>query len=207
MSTGRTRIILWRHGQTDHNVEGRFQGQNDIPLNAVGREQAAVAAAELARFEVDAIYASPLSRALTTAQTLAERLGLPVVSDPRLMEVSVGSWEGVLDRDVYAANPDFVAALAAGRDFRRSPSGETGLEVGARMGQALREIAEAHTGQTVVVASHGLAIMMGTANVLGWDFTTSTTLASMRNCAWSMLAARPAGDWKLVTWNAGVVAG
>ena len=191
MTGPRTRLVLWRHGQTDHNVERRFQGQADVPLNEVGLGQAQQAAALLAQLPVDVVVSSPLRRALVTSQTLAKRLALPVAIDDRLMEISVGSWEGLLDSDVYAAHPD----------FRRSPEGETALEVGERVGAALREIADANPGKTVVVGCHGLAIRMGTANVLGWDYPTTTRLASMFNCGWTTLTARPQGDWKLVTWN------
>lgn len=202
MTGERTRIVLWRHGQTDFNVAGRFQGQTDVPLNEVGIAQARQAAAVLVtQLQVDAIYSSPLSRTLATVDALARRLDLPVTSDPRLMEISVGSWEGLLADDVYRDNPDFTRALAEGRDIRRSPEGETGLEVGARVGAALRDIAAAHQGQTVVVGCHGLAIRMATADVLGWRYSTTTRLASMQNCAWTTLAARPDGDWKLVSWN------
>lgn len=201
MTAPRTRIVLWRHGQTDHNVEGRFQGQADIPLNQIGRGQARQAAALLAQLPVDVVVSSPLRRALVTCQTLARRLDLPVSTDDRLMEISVGSWEGLLDSEVYAAHPDFALALDEGRDFRRSPEGETAQEVGERVGAALRDIADANQGKTVVVGSHGLAIRMGTARVLGWDYPTTTRLASMSNCGWTILTARPQGDWKLVTWN------
>lgn len=202
MTGPRTRIVLWRHGQTDYNAEARFQGQADVPLNEAGVEQARQAADALAaQLQVDAVFSSPLSRALETVESLASRLGVPVTTDTRLMEIGVGSWEGMLDQDVYRENPDFTLALAQGRDFRRSAAGETGLEVGARMGAALREIASVHRGRTVVVGSHGLAIRMGAANVLGWDYRAATRLAGMHNCAWTILTARSADDWKLVSWN------
>lgn len=201
MTEGRTQIILWRHGQTTFNVENRFQGHLDAPLNDVGLAQAEVAAVGLSKLRIDAIYASPLQRAYITAQVLAGRVDLPIATDDRLKEIDVGEWEGLYAEDIYRANPEFVLALGEGRDARRSPTGETATEVAARMAEALREIASAHLGQTVVVASHGLAIRMGTAGVLGWDYPTSTTLASMSNCGWTMLAARPDSYWKLVTWN------
>ncbi|NLA28209.1 MAG: histidine phosphatase family protein, partial [Propionibacterium sp.] len=125
MSSERTQIILWRHGQTSFNVESRFQGHLDAPLNSVGLTQAEVAAAGLSRFPVDAIYASPLQRAYNTARALARRVDLPIVTDSRLMEISVGSWEGMFAEDIYRAHPEFALALAEGRDARRSETGET----------------------------------------------------------------------------------
>lgn len=161
MTEGRTQIILWRHGQTTFNVENRFQGHLDAPLNDVGLAQAEVAAVGLSKLRIDAIYASPLQRAYITAQALAGRVDLPIATDDRLKEIDVGEWEGLYAEDIYRANPEFVLALGEGRDARRSLTGETGTEVAARMAEALREIAAAHLGQTVVVASHGLAIRMG----------------------------------------------
>ena len=207
MTQARTRLLLWRHGETDWNVSGRFQGQNDQPLNEAGRGQAARVAAQLAGIGVDAIYSSPSVRAVDTAQALADLTGLAVQTDPRLLEIHVGSWEGLYLADAVALDPGFGEAMRTGRDWRRSATGETSVETGERMGQCLRELAATHAGQTVVVASHGLAIRMGTANLLGWDYRTAIALASMHNCGWTLLVARGAGEWKLVTWNQAPLAG
>ena len=92
-----TELILWRHGQTDHNLVGRVQGQVDIPLNATGLAQAAAAARILASPRPDRIVSSPLSRARTTAQILADLTGLDIEVEADLIERSFGVWEG-LDR-------------------------------------------------------------------------------------------------------------
>jgi len=200
----RTRLILWRHGQTDWNVDNRFQGQANIPLNDVGRAQARAAADALVALRPDAIVSSPLDRARVTAQALADRTGLGVETDDRLKEIDVGSWEGLLIADVTANDPEFARALASGRDWRRSPTGETSIETGARVAGALRELANDFAGRTLVVASHGLAIRMGTAHVLGWDFRTSLALGPMFNCGWTVLS-HANGKWALVTWNQSVL--
>ena len=196
-----TRFILWRHGQTDWNLQCRFQGQADQPLNADGLEQAVLAAEALAAAAPDAIVSSPLDRALTTARALAERTGLPVCTDERLQEINVGSWAGMLTTEVFALEPEFAAALAAGRDWRRSPTGETCAETGRRAADCLRELAGEFAGRTVVVVSHGLTIRMLVANLLGWDHHAATTLVTLTNCAWSVLVHRGGRDWKLVAWQ------
>ena len=96
-------IPFWflRHGETDWNAEGRSQGQTDIPLNQVGRLQAARAARTLAATHIATIIASPLSRARVTAETVAATLGLPVQFDDDLMEVNFGVQEGEPMGDWY----------------------------------------------------------------------------------------------------------
>ncbi|EPH06992.1 hypothetical protein HMPREF1531_00037 [Propionibacterium sp. oral taxon 192 str. F0372] len=201
--SARTRIILWRHGLTDWNAQSRFQGQADIELNDIGRAQAVAAAERLGSFRIDAVYSSPLRRALVTAHTFADPRGFDVHRDERLAEINVGTWSGENIDEVGAANPWMAEKLAAGDDFRRSPTGETATEAGARMAQAVTEIASAHPGGTVLVVSHGLVIRMTVAGLLGWDNRTAFGLAGMVNCAWTMLVHRSNGEWKLLTWNQG----
>ena len=88
------RIVLWRHGQTDWNIESRFQGHSDIPLNAVGHYQAAHAAKILAGMNPVKIIASDLLRAQQTAQALADITHLPVHTEAGLRETNGGHWEG-----------------------------------------------------------------------------------------------------------------
>jgi broad specificity phosphatase PhoE len=91
-----------RHGQTDWNAEGRFQGHSDIPLNALGLSQARGAAALLAQCPVDIIVASPLARAARTAEIVNERLGKQIIFDDELKERHFGALEGLVIREVKA---------------------------------------------------------------------------------------------------------
>src|SRR5574341_2547686 len=88
-----TRLILIRHGQTDWNAEGRWEGQTDVPLNSRGLEQAQRIASELAETGIQAIYASDLQRVQQTVEPLARLTGLPVQVDPRLREIHQRSEE------------------------------------------------------------------------------------------------------------------
>jgi broad specificity phosphatase PhoE len=111
-------VHLVRHGETDWNVDGRLQGWTDIPLNATGREQARLAATELAGLPVGAIFSSDLSRARDTAAAIAAALGLDVIVDRELRERNYGVAEGRLNSglnaelggrlDEYWADPDFA---------------------------------------------------------------------------------------------------
>jgi broad specificity phosphatase PhoE len=91
-----------RHGQTDWNREGRYQGRSDIPLNATGIAQARAAAQLLAPVDIDRIVASPLCRALKTAEIVAGHRALPIHTEVGLVERNFGSFEGLIIRDVKA---------------------------------------------------------------------------------------------------------
>lgn len=112
-------IPFWflRHGETDWNAEGRSQGRTDIPLNAVGRAQAERAARTLAPVPIATIVASPLSRALVTARTVAAQFNLPVRTDEDLQEVSFGEQEGLPMGDWYQDWTDGLMTPPGGESF------------------------------------------------------------------------------------------
>jgi len=195
-----TRLVLWRHGVTDWNEQGIFQGRADIPLNERGQAQVVAVAPELVSMRPAAIYTSPLIRARQTAQACVDITGAQVVLDDRLTEINVGTWVGESLASVTVLDPAAGADMAAGRDYRRSPTGETMTEVGVRVAQCLRDIADAHDGETVLVVSHGGAIRMGIATVLGWPYEASIQLAGMANAAWSIVS-RWRANWRLETYN------
>ena len=197
------RIIVWRHGRTSWNVENRFQGQADIALDEVGREQAQRSAAVLAALRPAVLWASDLSRARDTAEALAVRTGLIVTTDKRLREIHVGSWEGLLGHEVDALDPELSRRLQAGEDVRRSATGESTSEVGERVAEALAELAaSAPDGSTVVAASHGLAGRVGAAHLVGLPFDSWRLLAGMSNCGWISIDRHRSGDyWRIEQYN------
>lgn len=197
-----TKLILWRHGQTDWNLDNKFQGQADIELNTLGQRQAQISASQLREMNPSAIYSSPLKRAQQTAAKLAMLTAQQVVVVDDLVEVNVGSWAGLTFDEVAAQDAEFVRARDAGEDYRFSPQGETSSEAGRRAAGALRDIAARHPGQTVVIVSHGLAIRMAIAELLGWDFRTAKGLLGLRNAAWAVVEAGEAG-FKLRAYNQG----
>ncbi len=195
-----TRVVIWRHGETDWNRASRFQGRTDIAMNALGFEQARRAAPALAAMAPTALYSSPLQRAHATALELAALTDLQIVVEERLAEINVGDWAGRTIAEVHAEFPEVAEAMKARRDFRRSSTGETSAECSRRLGAALRDIGAAHPGQTVVVVTHGLAIRMGIADVVGWDYSTAMGLGPVSNCSWSMLEDDRSG-WRLARYN------
>ncbi|WP_040161274.1 histidine phosphatase family protein [Nigerium massiliense] len=194
-----TRLVLVRHGQTEWNLTGRFQGQADIELNETGRGQARAMAPFVAALEPAALYSSDLKRALVTAETIADATGLDVRPDAQLQEINVGTWAGRYSKDVRAELPWFEEKLRTGQDFRRSDTGETGAELGDRVGAALADIAGRHPEQTVVIVGHGMALRYGLARLLGWDEQVLLGLTGLWNCSWTVLELRD--RWKLLSYN------
>lgn len=153
-----TMLWLVRHGQTDWNVEGRWQGQADPPLNAVGKEQATQLAHALARVGLTAIYASDLRRAHETALALGRITGLEVQLDYRLREMDQGTWEGRLGSEVQAQYPEALKRRRESPLTAAAPGGETVQQVSTRVLGAVREILARHPAEAVAIVSHGLAL-------------------------------------------------
>ncbi len=170
-----TTLLLARHGETDWNRELRIQGSSDIELNELGRRQAQSLAQELTDVDLDAIYASDLSRARATAEAVAATHGLEVKLDSRLRERSFGSWEGLTRDDLNAMPPG------------SHHDGETDEEVRERMLAAVQEIAAAHPGEEVLIVSHG-----GALNTL-WHHALGVRVERWANCAVYKLAVRDDG--------------
>ncbi len=197
-------LVVLRHGRTAWNASGRFQGQADIPLDERGVAQAERAAEVLAELAPAEIVSSDLSRARQTAEPLARLTAVPVRTDPRLREISVGSWEGLtIEQALATMSPSDAAAYLAGEDVRRSPTGETVAEVAARASEALAEIgARAEPGSTVVVVMHGLAGKVGVAQLVGLPNDCWRALGSLHNCGWISVERHRTGDyWRISDYN------
>jgi broad specificity phosphatase PhoE len=185
-----TRLWLVRHGQTDWNVEGRWQGQTPLapPLNATGLAQARALAEELSRASFDALYGSDLLRARQTAEIIAARLELPVLFDPRLREVNLGTWEGLLGEEVARDFPLELAERRANPAHQRPPDGETVAEVAKRMRAALGDIASARPVGNVIVVTHG--VTLATALCIAHDLPLASVFEQLPLNAHPMIV-----DW------------
>lgn len=173
-----TRILLVRHGATDWNVAKRAQGQADIDLNAAGRRQAREAAAELAGFQIGAVYASDMKRALDTARVIAEPRGLEVVVDKSFREIDQGEWEGLTTEEIRTRWPELWGPA---RHYEARPGGESPGQVRERALEGLRRVVRAHPGADVVVVSHGGTIRWLSAEVLGYDDRRSARIRGLGN--------------------------
>lgn len=153
-----TTMWLVRHGQTDWNVQARYQGQTDVPLNAAGVQQAQTLATELAGQHFDAIFSSPLQRACLTAEIIAGELFLPVQIDERLREINQGLWEGEIYHDLLIRYPDEMRSRRENPYQFRPPEGETAAEVANRVARAADDITLQYPGGHVLVVSHALTL-------------------------------------------------
>ncbi|HLU33458.1 MAG TPA: histidine phosphatase family protein [Natronosporangium sp.] len=205
---GVTTLILWRHGVTDWNIARRIQGHSDTPLNAQGRAQAAGVAPLLAAREPVAIVSSDLNRCRQTAAPLAELTGLPVRWDRRLRERYYGEWEGLTGAEIAERWPESYARWRAAHDTADLGHGvERPADVTKRVGEALREIADAAPGATTVVVTHGGAARYGTLDLLDWPLDQVHSLAGLVNCHFTELRLDARRGWVLQAHNVGTVAG
>jgi len=178
-----TRVLLVRHGQSEWNADGRWQGQADPPLSELGMLQAAHAARAIGA--VDAIMASPLQRARRTAEIIAAALGYePVVVVDGLMERSAGQWEGLTRAEIEERFPGYLA------EGRRPPGWEDDDALFERVLGALDAVHRVCPGGEVVVVTHG-GVIMNLERRLGDE------RGRIANVGGRWLVRRDADDWVL----------
>ena len=194
-----TRIVAIRHGETAWNAQSRLQGQLDIPLNALGRAQAATLAGALRDEGLVAVYASDLGRAWQTAQALAVPLGLPLVADPGLRERGFGLLEGLTYAEIDRHWPD-LARRWRSREPGFAPEGGESLDTfQARCVAVASRLAAAHAGQAIALVCHGgvLDCLYRAATRVPLDAPRSWVLG---NAGINRLLCTPQG-FTLVGWN------
>ena len=155
------RLYLARHGRTPWNEVGRFQGRTDVPLDAVGRAQAA-GLAELLRGRIETVVASDLLRASESARIVCQMLDVPLLAlDPDLRERGYGVFEGLTSAECMQLHPEIWAARARDRNIE-PPGGEARAHVVERMQRALARAVESVRGRyrNVLVIGHGSALRM-----------------------------------------------
>ena len=200
--TAARRVLLVRHGETEHNAGGVWQGQLDTPLSDLGVEQARAAGRAIAANRPSRVISSDLARAAVTAKHVAEAADVPLTLDPRWREIHVGQWQGLHTSEVRARYADLLAEMDRA-DIRRGVDGETLAEVGSRAGESLREVLDGlGDDECVVVVAHGVSSRAAIADLLGLDQHLAThALATMGNCHWAELRQSRIG-WQLNAWNA-----
>lgn len=196
------RALVWRHGRTEWNNANRFQGHIDIPLDGVGLQQAERAARVLADQDPDAIITSDLARAARTAQALTAVTGRPAASDPRLREAHAGQWQGLTHAEIRTRDPDLLHRWRTDVNVRPGRTGETRVEVGARVGGAILEhMSGVASGGCAVFVTHGGAARAAVGHLLGLPPDHWYHLAVMGNCGWAVMEVDDDQDWRLLSYN------
>jgi broad specificity phosphatase PhoE len=163
-------IYLARHGQTAYNLEGRFQGQQPVPLDGTGRAQAAELAEHASTYGFRALWSSPLLRARETADIVAARLKLEPIHDARLMETDAGDWTDRSFADVREQAPELFDAFITGDPAFAFPGGESFAHQEERVAAALAEVEEG--ALPALVVCHGMVIRAALSSRAGhWEPT------------------------------------
>lgn len=172
-------FYLIRHGQTEWNLTGKYQGATDVPLSELGEKQAEFAAKWFDSIPLDGIFASPLVRAKVTAQKLADRKHMALRICPQFREISFGKWEGLTYEEIEARWPGAVEQMYNAPDTLHIEGGETFGQVEARTMQGIHDIIREGDNKTYAIVSHGAAIrtilcgMLGLPIHMSWHFCQS----------------------------------
>jgi broad specificity phosphatase PhoE len=156
------RVYLARHGQTAYNLEGRFQGQQQVPLDDTGRVQASELAERAVGYGFRALWCSPLLRARETADAVARAIGLEPREDARLMETDAGDWTDHSFAEVRASAPERFDAFAAGDPSFAFPGGESFAQQEQRVSAALQTVERG--ALPALVVCHGMVIRAALAS-------------------------------------------
>jgi len=198
----RRRLLLVRHGVTDWNRQGRFQGHLDPPLGEDGQLEAELLAARLERDELlrpARIVSSTLARARETAEAIGTTVGVAVASDPRLIEIGQGEWEGRTHADLAVADADRYAAWRRDGGIRQPPGGEPIESAAERVSSLLADLETDDDRWPLCVVSHGGTLRI-LARLLLHDSATAPWSFDIDNASLSVCSA--VGDrWRLDRWN------
>lgn len=164
-----TRFVLVRHGQTEWNRVERFRGRADLALDDTGMRQAEAAAGRLSRWQIAALYSSPLRRALMTAQILASQLRLAVQPLEGLIDIDFGHWQGLSPQEAAAQDSDLYKKWLQRPQEVRFPYGESLEDVQHRITAAIESLVQNHSEQTVVLVAHNVVCRVLLCVVLGLD--------------------------------------
>src|SRR4051794_35837551 len=194
-----TTLLLIRHGETDWNRDGRWQGQTGPGLNDVGRRQAAALAKRLGGSHAAGLASSDLPRAMETAAVLGESLGLEPEPEPGLREVDVGSWAGMTRHEVSQADPDGFERWTHGQAGWEG--GETYDEMHRRAIATLRRLEQRFAGRTLLVVTHGGIVRAAAAHAAGHERHDRRRFLGVDNCSLTVVETGIDGGLALNAYN------
>jgi len=195
-----TRFILVRHGQTEWNRVERFRGRADVPLNETGIQQAEATSKRIAaQWQPVAVYASPLSRAMKTAEAIAHPFQMAVNPLAGLVDIDYGLWQGLTPEEVGKRWPQELDAWYNAPHTVRIPGGESLADLRVRGLDAVHQLADQYEGETIVLVGHTvinrviLLAVMGLGNERFWRLHQDT-------CAINVFE-KNGGDFTIVSLN------
>ena len=180
------RIYLVRHGQTNDNIKNLMQGWKDTPLNDQGRLQANALVSFFREESIDIVYSSDLSRALETAQIIADAIHKEVYIDKQLREMYLGSWEGHSWQEIEAEYAYFFNKPENEKNALNIHSGESYIEFQLRSFETFKKIVHNHLKKNIIIVTHGGVIREIIANIMKINQVQKDAIP-IRNCSVSML--------------------
>lgn len=178
----KTTVLLIRHGETEWNKMGKFQGGTDIPLADDGIRQAKLLRDRI-NGEFDYIYTSPLSRALETARIVASKSKSRVIIAPEIREINFGEWEGLTIKGIAEKYPEVFEDWKTSKIEGSFIGGDLSIHnASSRSTKCIMDIVNKHKGKRIVIIAHGGIIKAGLIGIFGWDMTMYHKMALGNTC-------------------------
>lgn len=178
----KTTIMLIRHGETEWNILGKFQGSTDIPLSNEGIRQAFMLKERL-KSDFDYIFSSPLKRAYETAKILCDESGKQVSIAEEIREINFGEWEGLTVKGIAEKYPDIFNQWRNDKREGKFCGGDMStLNASIRAKNCIMEIANKHKGKKIVIVAHGGIIKAGLIGIFEWDMSMYHKMALGNTC-------------------------
>ena len=197
--SGIIRITLVRHGETEWNVSGRWQGHADAPLTAHGKAQAKALGERLADEKFDSCYTSDLGRAIHTSRLIGASSALHFETDERLRERDLGIMQGLTTEEMLEQCPDAYESFRNnGPDFL-IPKGESFRQFSKRCVSVIEDFSDRHVGQSLLVVTHGGVLGAIFRHVIGLSLNSPRRYALL-NCSVNVIEKKD-GDWNLLHWG------
>ncbi|WP_455793919.1 histidine phosphatase family protein [Clostridium butyricum] len=178
----KTTIMLIRHGETEWNILGKFQGSTDIPLSNEGIRQAFMLKERL-KSDFDYIFSSPLKRAYETAKILCNESGKQVSIAEEIREINFGEWEGLTVKGIAEKYPEIFNEWRNDKREGKFCGGDMStLNASIRAKNCIMEIANKHKGKKIVIVAHGGIIKAGLIGIFEWDMSMYHKIALGNTC-------------------------
>ncbi|MCP4672281.1 MAG: histidine phosphatase family protein [Desulfobacula sp.] len=177
----KTRIFLVRHGQTEWNLQKRFQGHKNSPLTIKGKKQALEAKKSLSQYQIHRAYVSPLKRAKDTIDIILDGSSIEVIEKKSLKEINLGSWEGQTIEEMERSHPDEYIQFWNRQDEFFLPGAETYKQLQNRVITELKNIFKKEHNKNILVVSHWIAIKVAIAYYTSIPMNQLSSLTNLEN--------------------------